>query len=48
MNMKDENEVPKELAQLKKNAHFGEISLLTTEPRSASVIVISPIGIIEV
>lgn len=33
--------MPRELTQLKKNAHFGEISLLTAEPRSATITVIS-------
>lgn len=41
MNSKDANEAPKELVKLGKNAHFGEISLLTAEPRSATVTVIS-------
>jgi CRP-like cAMP-binding protein len=41
--MKDEREEPKELAQLGRNSYFGEIALLTTEPRSASVVVKSPV-----
>lgn len=40
-NMDDPNEIPKELVQLGKNNHFGEIALLTAEPRSATVTVIS-------
>lgn len=40
--MKDKKEEPKELAQLGKNTFFGEIALMTTEPRSASVVVLSP------
>jgi CRP-like cAMP-binding protein len=41
MNSKDANELPKELVKLGRNAHFGEIALLTAEPRSATVTVIS-------
>jgi CRP-like cAMP-binding protein len=41
MNSKDTNELPKELVKLGRNAHFGEIALLTAEPRSATVTVIS-------
>lgn len=40
-NSKDVNEAAKELVKLGKNAHFGEISLLTAEPRSATVTVLS-------
>jgi CRP-like cAMP-binding protein len=40
--VRDPNEVPRELAQLGKNAHFGEIALLTAEPRSATITVMSP------
>ena len=39
--MRDYNEKPRELAKLGNNAHFGEIALLTAEPRSATVTVIS-------
>lgn len=39
--MRDAYEKPRELVQLGNNAHFGEIALLTAEPRSATVIVIS-------
>ena len=39
--MKDKREEPKELAQLGRNQFFGEIALMTTEPRSASVVVLS-------
>jgi CRP-like cAMP-binding protein len=39
--MRDYTEKARELAQLGKNAHFGEIALLTAEPRSATVSVIS-------
>ena len=39
--MKDPYEVPKELVTLGKNSHFGEISLITAEPRSATVTVTS-------
>jgi CRP-like cAMP-binding protein len=35
------HEVPKEIARLPKNSHFGEISLLTAEPRSATITVVS-------
>jgi CRP-like cAMP-binding protein len=42
MNPKDPTESPKELAHLKKNAHFGEIALLTADPRSATITVTSP------
>lgn len=41
LNSRDTHEVPKEIAQLHKNSHFGEISLLTAEPRSATITVIS-------
>lgn len=41
--MKDKKEEPKELAQLGANTFFGEIALMTTEPRSASVVVLSPV-----
>ncbi len=41
MNPKDPTEAPKELAHLKKNAHFGEIALLTADPRSATITVTS-------
>lgn len=40
-NPKDPEEVPRELTRLSRNAHFGEIALLTAEPRSATVIVLS-------
>lgn len=39
--MRDPNERPRELTKLGKNAHFGEIALLTAEPRSATVTVVS-------
>lgn len=39
--MKDKREESKELAQLSRNQFFGEIALMTTEPRSASVVVLS-------
>ena len=39
--MRDPNEEPRELVQLGKNAHFGEIALLTAEPRSATITVLS-------
>lgn len=39
--MRDAYEKPRELVQLGKDAHFGEIALLTAEPRSATVTVIS-------
>ncbi|KAJ1412674.1 cyclic nucleotide-binding-like protein, partial [Ochromonadaceae sp. CCMP2298] len=39
--MRDYMEAPRPLATLSRNAHFGEISLLTAEPRSATVTVIS-------
>lgn len=41
MNPKDPTEVSKELAHLKRNAHFGEIALLTADPRSATITVTS-------
>ncbi len=41
MNSKDPLEEPRELAKLGKNAHFGEIALLTADPRSATISVIS-------
>lgn len=41
MDPKDPNEIPKELARLPKNTHFGEVALLTAEPRSATITVIS-------
>lgn len=34
---KDELERPRILAELKDGAHFGEIALVTDEPRSASI-----------
>ena len=37
VNPRDENEEPTVLAKLPKNTHFGEIALLTEEPRSATV-----------
>lgn len=40
-NTRDYNEKARELAILGSNAHFGEIALLTAEPRSATVTVIS-------
>eukprot|EP01038_Epipyxis_sp_PR26KG_P011493 gene11493-15396_t len=40
-NINDYGEVPKELARLGKNSHFGEVALLTSEPRSATITVIS-------
>ncbi len=41
MNARDPHEIPKEIARLEKNAHFGEIALLTSEPRSATITVVS-------
>eukprot|EP01042_Synura_sphagnicola_P000055 gene55-55_t len=40
-NTRDSDEVPKELARLGPNAHFGELALLSAEPRSATVTVVS-------
>lgn len=40
-NTRDAYEKPRELAKLSQNAHFGEIALLTAEPRSATVTVVS-------
>ena len=37
VNPRDVNETPTVLAKLPKNVHFGEIALLTDEPRSATV-----------
>ena len=37
----DANEVPREIVRLGKDSHFGEVSLLTSELRSATVTVIS-------
>jgi CRP-like cAMP-binding protein len=41
INVHDKNEVPKEIVQLGSSSHFGEIALITEEPRSATVTVIS-------
>eukprot|EP00602_Paraphysomonas_sp_CaronLab_P002653 CAMPEP_0185021950 /NCGR_PEP_ID=MMETSP1103-20130426/4648_1 /TAXON_ID=36769 /ORGANISM="Paraphysomonas bandaiensis, Strain Caron Lab Isolate" /LENGTH=852 /DNA_ID=CAMNT_0027553771 /DNA_START=239 /DNA_END=2797 /DNA_ORIENTATION=+ len=43
-NPSDPTEAPKELAQLGANAYIGEIALLTQEPRTATVTVISPVA----
>lgn len=43
-NMQNPNEVPKELATLGPNSYIGEISLLTSETRTASVTVVSPMA----
>jgi CRP-like cAMP-binding protein len=40
-NPKDPLEAPRELARLGTNSYFGEISLLTAEPRSATITVLS-------
>ena len=40
-NLKDPNEEEKELAVKDKDFHFGDVSLLTGEPRSATIVVIS-------
>lgn len=40
-NARDPDEEPKELVQLGPNNYFGEISLLTADPRSATITVIS-------
>lgn len=41
MNIHDPNEVDKELAVRGKDFHFGDVALLTGEPRSATIVVIS-------
>ena len=43
-NIHDMSETPKELATLGANAYIGEISLLTSETRTATVTVISPMA----
>ena len=43
-NMQNVNEVPKELATLGPNSFIGEISLLTSETRTATVTVVSPMA----
>ena len=39
--MRDVDETPKEISVLGPNSHFGELALLTAEPRSATVTVLS-------
>ena len=41
VNVSDENEIPKELVRLHADAHFGQIALITEEPRSATIVVTS-------
>lgn len=43
-NVHDSSEVPKELATLGPNSYIGEISLLTSETRTATVTVVSPVA----
>lgn len=43
-NVHDSTEVPKELATLGPNSYIGEISLLTSETRTATVTVLSPVA----